>query len=226
VRTVLASREQAAEGTSALNGDEPLAVLVQPLLDSTAGGVLFGVDPVTGRTDHLVVAAFSEGPDAVVSGRVDGSRYVIDGDGGLIRAEHGAGGASLGRRQLPALARLVATTAEVFGGHQDVEWAFDRQGALILLQSRPVTTEVVGVPDGPVLGPGPVSETFPEPLSILEQGLMGTLCGKRCARRYAWPAPPPRHSWRHRRSWFASAAGSPSTSSHRGGPSPVATVAP
>jgi pyruvate,water dikinase len=171
VRTVLASREQAAEGTSALNGDEPLAVLVQPLLDTTAGGVLFGVDPVTGRTDQLVVAASIEGPDAVVSGRVDGSRYVIDRDGGLIRAEHGAGGATLGRRQLSALAGLAATTAEVFGGHQDVEWAFDREGGLILLQSRPVTTEVVGVPDGPVLGPGPVSETFPEPLSILEQGL-------------------------------------------------------
>lgn len=171
VATVLASREQAAEGDSVLTGDEPLAVLVQPLLKSTAGGVLFGVEPVTGRADRLVVVASSEGPDAVVSGRVDGSRYVIDREGRVIQADHGAGSVRLHRRQLAALARLAATVEEVFAGHQDVEWAFDRRGELILLQSRPVTTEVLGVPHGPVFGPGPVSETFPEPLSTLEQDL-------------------------------------------------------
>ncbi|MGI8758996.1 MAG: PEP/pyruvate-binding domain-containing protein [Acidimicrobiales bacterium] len=171
VHTVLASREKAAEGSATLTGAEPLAVLVQPLLDSTVGGVLFGVDPVSGRSDHRVVAASTKGPDALVSGRVDGSRYVLDSDGRVVRADHGPGGARLGRRQLSALARLAADAAELFGGHQDVEWAYDRRGALILLQSRPVTTEVVGVPVGPVLGPGPVSETFPEPLAPLEQGL-------------------------------------------------------
>lgn len=171
VHTVLDSRRRAAEGSSGLTGREPLAVLVQPLLETTAGGVLFGVDPVTGRSDHLVVAASCEGPDAVVSGRVDGSRYVVDHRGALVRVDHGTGAARLGRRQLRALHRLAVTAADIFGGHQDIEWAFDRQGALILLQSRPVTTEVVGVPRGPVLGPGPVAETFPDPLSTLEQGL-------------------------------------------------------
>ena len=171
VHTVVGSRHKAAEGSAALTGDEPLAVLVQPLLDSTIGGVLFGVDPVSGRSDHLVVAASTEGPDAVVSGRVGGSRYVVDRDGHVVRADHGLGGARLGRRQLSALVELAAAAAELFGGHQDVEWAFDRSGALALLQSRPVTTDVVGVPRGPILGPGPVSETFPEPLAPLEQGL-------------------------------------------------------
>lgn len=171
VRTVLDSRRHAAEGVPDLTGDEPLAVLVQPLVDSTAGGVLFGVDPVSGRSDQLVVAASTEGPDAVVSGRVEGSRYVIDRSGGEVRADHGGGGARLDGSQLSALAELAGTAADVFGGHQDVEWAFDGQGNLVLLQSRPVTTEVAGVPCGPILGSGPVSETFPEPLAPLEQDL-------------------------------------------------------
>ena len=78
------------------------------------------------------------------------------------------------RLDRPALRRLVALSekvAEVFGGPQDVEWAIGTEGTLWLLQSRPVTTEVRGVPTGPVYGPGPVAETFPEPLTELENDL-------------------------------------------------------
>jgi pyruvate,water dikinase len=42
---------------------------------------------------------------------------------------------------------------------------------LWLLQSRPVTSENRGVPVGPVYGPGPVAETFPEALTELERDL-------------------------------------------------------
>jgi pyruvate,water dikinase len=55
---------------------------------------------------------------------------------------------------------------------QDVEWAIDDQDTLWLLQSRPVTA--VGSDErgeGPLLGPGPVGETFPEPLRPLEEDL-------------------------------------------------------
>ncbi|MDQ3982013.1 MAG: hypothetical protein M3271_04960, partial [Actinomycetota bacterium] len=55
----------------------PMAVLVQPQLAPEWGGVLFGVDPVTGRADHLVVAAVPGRPDALVSGSVEGHRYVL-----------------------------------------------------------------------------------------------------------------------------------------------------
>ncbi|MDQ4088972.1 MAG: hypothetical protein M3163_01485, partial [Actinomycetota bacterium] len=55
----------------------PMAVLIQPQLDATVGGVMFGVDPVSGRTDHVVVSASEAGPAAIVGGEVDGSRYVL-----------------------------------------------------------------------------------------------------------------------------------------------------
>ena len=163
VRTVLDSRDRAGGDA----GRRPIAVLVQPLLDAEAGGVLFGVDPVTGRSDRRVVTATTGGPAPLVSGEVAGSRYVLDADGAVVERDHGDG-PTVARARLAELAALADDVAATFGGPQDVEWAVDGEGTLWLLQSRPVTTEDRGVPSGPVFGPGPVAETFPEPLTELE----------------------------------------------------------
>jgi len=164
VQVVLDSRARAGAA------DQPIAVLVQPLIEPRYGGVLFGVDPVSGRSDRRVVSAVEGGPEPLVSGEADGSRYVLTVDGSVVDTDVGDG-PTLGRAHLRALVALSATVAEVFGGPQDVEWAIGTDGTLWLLQSRPVTTEVRGVPDGPIYGPGPVAETFPEPLSELERDL-------------------------------------------------------
>jgi pyruvate,water dikinase len=150
----------------------PMAVLVQPLLEPRAGGVLFGVDPTTGRSDRAVVAVVPGGPEPLVSGTVTGARYELDEHGHRVGftpdQDHPV---TLSRDDLQALHELGTAAARVFGGPQDVEWAIDPDGTLWLLQSRPVTTPPAGVPAGPVLGPGPVAETFPDPLSRLEQDL-------------------------------------------------------
>ena len=80
VQRVLDSRD-----TSGFAGT-PIAVLVQPLIDPRHGGVLFGIDPVTGRTDRRVVAAVDGGPEQLVSGTVDGSRYVLDTHGHVVNS--------------------------------------------------------------------------------------------------------------------------------------------
>jgi pyruvate,water dikinase len=161
VRTVHDSRDRAGAA------DQPIAVLVQPLLEAEVGGVLFGVDPVSGRSDRRVVTAVEGSPEALVGGEEEGSRYVLDPDGKVVEST-GDGGPALGSGFLRELARLAAAAADTFGGPQDIEWARDADGVLWLLQSRPVTTEVRGTPSGPVFGPGPVAETFPEPLTELE----------------------------------------------------------
>lgn len=160
VETVLVSREAADAA------DEPIAVLVQPMIVPELAGVAFGVDPVSGRSDRRVVAAVAGGPDRLVSGEVDGSRWLLDPDGKVVDASI-VDGVELDRSLLRSIVALGDGLAEEFGGPQDVEWAW-HDGALVVLQSRPVTTEVRGVPSGPVYGPGPVAETFPEVLSPLE----------------------------------------------------------
>jgi pyruvate,water dikinase len=142
----------------------PIAVLVQPFLPAVRSGVLFGADPVRHDADHLVVASTDEGPDALVSGAVDGDTTVL-----TLRGRH-AGGAELDRRTRRRLAQLARHLAHDFGGPQDVEWAIDADDRLHLLQTRPITTPVHHG-EGPRLGPGPVAETFPVPLTPLELDL-------------------------------------------------------
>jgi pyruvate,water dikinase len=164
VQAVLDSRARTGAGAA------PMAVLVQPMVEPAVAGVLFGIDPVTGRTDRRVVSAVEGSPEPLVSGAVVGARYVLDERGRAVYVERDDG-PRLRPRELRRLGALATQVAEVFGGPQDVEWAVTTEGHLLLLQSRPVTTEANGVPVGPVYGPGPIAETFPEPLTELEQDL-------------------------------------------------------
>jgi len=152
-------------------GGHPMAILVQPMIETRLAGVLFGIDPVSGREDHLVVATIAGNPGDLVAGEASGSRYVLERSGRRVSVDPRGGGGRLRRRHRRELALLAARTAELFGGPQDVEWAFDARGQLRLLQSRPVTTERRGIPEGPLFGPGPVAETFPDALSRLEEDL-------------------------------------------------------
>jgi len=151
-------------------GRDAMAVLVQRHVDPALSGVAFGVDPVTGRADRQVVAAVQGGPQALVSGTVTGDRYELGRRGRLVAVHRGDGGTDLGRVERRAVARLAAGAAGAFGGPQDIEWARTVEGDTLLLQARPVTASTAPV-TGPCYAPGPLAETFPAPLSALEEAL-------------------------------------------------------
>jgi pyruvate,water dikinase len=165
VTAVLDSRRRAGAT------DQPIAVLVQPLIEPRFGGVMFGVDPVSGRTDRRIVSAVRGGPEPLVSGEVDGCRYVLEPTTAKVIEFAANDGPKLPTADLRSLMALATNVATVFGGPQDVEWAIGADKQLWLLQSRPVTSEIRGAPRGPIYGPGPVAETFPAPLTELEHDL-------------------------------------------------------
>jgi len=171
VELVLESALEVARDDGLADAGASMAVLVQPLVEPKAAGVLFGVDPVTGRPDRRVVAAVSGLPERLVSGEAVGARYELDPRGRRRGFDDGGEAVRLSRRQLRMLAALADRAAEVFGAPQDIEWAIDDRVQLSLLQSRPITTDVTGIPQGSVFGPGPVSETFPDPLCPIEEDL-------------------------------------------------------
>lgn len=169
VATVLASAQH-PRGTAA--PARPMAVLVQPQVDPVCGGVLFGVDPVAGDHRHLVIEAVPGTPDVLVSGQASAAHCVVSRRGRLLDGLSGPDRRLLSWARRRRLARLAERAARAFDGPQDIEWAIDGDERLWLLQARAITATAPPVPaTGPVLGPGPVAETFPDPLRPLEVDL-------------------------------------------------------
>lgn len=150
-----------------------MAVLVQRQLEARRGGVMFGVDPVTGNTRQVVVEVVPCGPEALVGGTAVADHYVLTRHGHIERATVHGEPPQLDRALRRALTRMARRAERVFGAPQDVEWLVDPADRLWLLQSRPVTA-VAATDEGRnsvLLGPGPLAETFPTPLAALEADL-------------------------------------------------------
>ena len=141
-----------------------IAVVVQRQVQSTRAGVMFTIDPSSGREDRIVIeGAFGLG-ESVVSGRVSPDRYIVDkasmrtvtrevrrkelttealaGGGTVTRALYAEEGSLpvLSDDEVRMLAEMAVRIERHYGSAQDTEWAFDGDGQLWMLQSRPVTS--------------------------------------------------------------------------------------
>jgi pyruvate,water dikinase len=139
-----------------------IGVVIQALVEPRAAGVLFTRDPVTGARERLIEAAWGLG-EAVVSGLVIPDRYRLDTAGGVLEmqaghkdvkiwydGDHGTHEVpvpadqhrtlTLGADHLAQLHALAERCCATWGDDLDLEWAFGLDGALYLLQVRPITT--------------------------------------------------------------------------------------
>ena len=166
--------------------DMDIAVVVQRQIQSTRAGVMFTIDPASGAEDCLVIeGAFGLG-ESVVSGSVSPDRFVVDKDSlalrsrlvrkkeltieslpdGGTRIRELAGEESerpvLSDEEAQRVADLGRRIEKHYGTPQDTEWAFDSEGTIWMLQSRPVTA---------VGGPAPEAEEGVTEGEVLVRGL-------------------------------------------------------
>ncbi len=119
------------------------AVLIQQMVDARCAGVAFTADPVSGRSDRIVVSAIEGLGDRLVGGEEDGQTYSIDKASGGVLDQPDA--PLLGAADLAALHQLAQRLELALGGPQDFEWAFEGR-QLRLLQARPITTSLLAPP--------------------------------------------------------------------------------
>ena len=207
VRTVLDSRVTAGAA------DEPIAVLVQPLIEpAVRRGPVRRSTPSPAAAIGGSCRPSAAGPSRSSAARSRARGTVLDPGGAIVSPAEGDG-PDLPKGDLRRLAALSDAVAEVFGGPQDVEWAIGEDDQLWLLQSRPVTTEIRGVPQGPDLRAGPGGRDVPRAADRARARPVGAAAARGGrARRWCWPGPrPPREVGGERRRRSRSTGTSPST---------------
>jgi pyruvate,water dikinase len=139
-----------------------MGVTIQLMVDAAVSGVMFTCNPVSGDRSMVAINASWGLGLAVVGGEVTPDDYLVSKITGeivkqtvndkaleYVPAATGTERVDVdeARRNAPCLdADAVRTLVDVakrverhFGAPQDIEWAFDRDGELFVLQSRPVT---------------------------------------------------------------------------------------
>ncbi len=133
------------------------------MVDARSAGVMFTRSPTSGDRSVVVIEGAWGLGSAVVSGEVTPDRFVVGKIAGEIstreiRDKHvrhvplpGGGtheeptpaelreAPCVSDEELQALRAMARRIEKHYGCPQDIEWAFDRAGALRILQSRPET---------------------------------------------------------------------------------------
>jgi pyruvate,water dikinase len=141
--------------------DPELAVVIEVMIDSEKSGVLFTVDPTSGRDDVMTIESAWGLGEVVVGGQVEPDRFVVDkrtleivernvghkafelvrgatGDERRDLAPDRADAPSLNDDEVREIAELALRDERHYGAPQDAEFAF-AGGKAFLVQTRPVT---------------------------------------------------------------------------------------
>lgn len=145
--------------------DVSIAVVVQKMVNAKKAGVMFTQNPVTGDADVCMIEAAWGLGEAVVSGIVTPdnlwinkktlevvTEYISEKETMVVRLSEKGGTKEIDvpaeLREAPVLTEqnikdlvdVANRIEEFYGKPEDVEWAFEEDETLYMLQSRPITT--------------------------------------------------------------------------------------
>lgn len=146
-----------------------IAVVVQRMVPADFAGVLFTVDPVAQRADHMLIEVAPGLGEAIVSGHTNGDVFRLEREPRVVSTPVCTDKLTVMQRELRdsrratpddaillELGRMALKLEAHFDAPQDVEFAF-AQGKVFLLQSRPITTlesaDIEAIPAPPPLSP-------------------------------------------------------------------------
>lgn len=138
-----------------------VGVVVQTMADSEVSGVMFTVNPVNGKSEVLIEAAYGLG-ETIVQGIVTPDSFLVDkkklevttfniqvkekmmiykdNQNTIVKVPDAiADRAALREEQVIHLAELGGQIEKHYGKPQDIEWSFVG-GKFFIVQSRPITT--------------------------------------------------------------------------------------
>lgn len=169
-----------------------VSVVIQRMVNADSSGVLFQADPRGGINQKIIVAGYGLG-DGIVSDKVESDLYVweklanrwtlqvnpktrrivLADDGGTLEEllptelQYRAVLNEAQRLELMNCSEIIAT---MYDHYQDIEWSFDEDNKLFILQSRPITTIPRGVKRA--FDSSNIAESYPGCISPLTFSLL------------------------------------------------------
>lgn len=155
-----------------------MSVVVQRMVNARCSGVMFTRSPTTGDRSVITVEGSWGLGSCIVSGEVTPDKYVVNkvtgeimkrdvaaktmqhvpdlDTGGILDQavpENMQNQACLSDEAIAGLAAIGKRIEKHYGSPQDIEWAMEENGEILLLQSRPETVWAARDAEGPVARP-------------------------------------------------------------------------
>jgi len=167
--------------------DTPMCVLVLEMIDSRTSGVLYTMNPSYPERDETMISAVWGQGQYAVSGTVSPDMYilnrrengrilsktisrkdvmlVLNPPGGVTEVpvpEESREAPCLSDDEIRTLYDFSRLIERHFGAPQDIEWAIDEKGRIMILQARPLHIKRVITAEAP--------DTYDETLTVLSRG--------------------------------------------------------
>ena len=110
-----------------------MAVIIQNMIDAEKSGIAFSKDP-TGKTQCALIEAAQGVGENIVSGIITPSRYLVDDNDTIQRAD-----TILTDAQILKIIGILRRVVKAYGCEIDSEWCVDKANMLYFLQARPIT---------------------------------------------------------------------------------------
>lgn len=160
-----------------VEGKNQMFVLVQEMVDAAFSGVLFTVDPVTGRRDKMSISCTTGLGEELMAGHETGESITF-----FKHSKNLPHVKNIANDLLKQLIDEAKFIEKKYGKPADLEWAIDQNGKLWWLQLRPITglhqvhlNELDHLPlyDEPLYTRGNIGEMMPGPVTPLTMSTFG-----------------------------------------------------
>jgi phosphohistidine swiveling domain-containing protein len=117
-----------------------VTVLVQKMVDGRWAGVAFSIHPITGKEEHGLIEYCEGLGERLVSGHITPAQLTVElRTGAIVAKETGDIVHSISEDFIAELSSKMLAIQAHYGSPQDIEWAVGKDGALYILQARPIT---------------------------------------------------------------------------------------
>ena len=115
-----------------------ISVIIQKMIEPDFSGVAFSINPLNGLADEILINLTKGLGNKLVDGKISPDEILLDKNTDNIKIKNTS--LEISKEKINKLKNEILKIEKIFKHPVDIEWVFDKNGKLYILQSRPITT--------------------------------------------------------------------------------------